>query len=497
MKVSSDITHLITLAIDTNENSQIQFADGVTQIVEAFPPKIINEQFLPFLVNWLPRNNQIIASSIVDAIPAISEAAGGISKLVELIDALISSENNDICSKVFKTIEDLKGDNDDEVVLIVKRIAKSKYDLVRKYAIKLLDLVESNDTKAEICLQLASDTAFLVRIAVAEYIPKMDEKNAENIARELMVDHHARIRAYLPIACSKMGFFYSLIVEKFINDKDWSVRASLANNLVDANDHVQSCKVVTKLISDKIWQVKLCALRTLTSLLNSTLDLKFTDGLHVLSLLSNLIQTKQYPLKIAVIDCFFAISNHCKNEISIDKLQSFVDHLVLLEKPNIKLHFIELIANSKDKDLSLLVQNNIGSIIDALSQDEQWRVRLGVVKNLHLLYEMIPEATHKEEYYKVCVRLAEDEAFPVRIAAIQYLAKYFISEGNKIPDSVKEMKTKDSFRKRQIALQIMDEMKKLTDDIAFKEELLTQMKSFQNDECINVALLAKQLVEAA
>ena len=59
------------------------------------------------------------------------------------------------------------------------------------------------------------------------------------------------------------------------------------------------------------------------------------------------------------------------------------------------------------------------------------------------------------------------------------------------------MKTKDSFRKRQIALQIMDEMKKLTDDIAFKEELLTQMKSFQNDECINVALLAKQLVEAA
>lgn len=494
MEVNSDITQLVALATDASESAQMQFAGGIAQIAQALPPPIVTGQLIPFIVSWLPRNNAAVAAAAAGALPELRAAAGGAAPLGELIEALVASERRAVCERVLDAVARMQCD-DAEVAQLAKCVARSRFDGVRVFAVRLLDLARGSGAKAEVCLELARDGAFLVRMAVAERIPQLDEADAERVARELMGDLHARIRAYLPVACAQKGFFYGLIAEQLAGDPDWSVRASLANSTMSTRDRARACAVVTKLISDRVWQVKLCALRALTDLLNSKADLEFNDSLSVLSMLSSLIQTKQYPLKIAVIDCFFAISNYCNGEVPLDKLQQFTDHLVLLEKPNIKLHFIELIANSNDKKMLALVKSNIGAVVEALSKDEQWRVRLGVVNNLHKLFEMLPDVSHKNEFYKVCLRLSDDEAFPVRMAAIQYLAIYFVSEGNEIPSFVQEMKVKDSFRKRQIALQIMNEMMKLTEDKAFKEELLSQMKSFMDDECNNVALLAKKLVE--
>ncbi|KAH0786954.1 ARM repeat-containing protein [Histomonas meleagridis] len=485
-----EVLQLISDALDNDEDAQYMFAYNLHQVAAAFPQKVICEQFIPFLINWLPRNDYEVLCLVAKAIPSIEKAAGGIDPLSELIEALLASEDTEVVDTTIESFGNVN--NTDNVIL---NISKSKYDKVRVYCLKFPQLSANEELAMKICKNLIKDPSFLVRFAVAEYIPKLSHDNAFEIAKELMNDEHPRIRAYLPVVCCKMDFFFDM-VPTLLTDPDWGVRSSLATGLIQANDPVKSCEITTKLISDSIWQVKLCALRSLTALLPQLSPTPFPQGLSVISILSKLISSPHYHLKIAVIDCFFAIGKACQGQIPSETLQAFADELLAKQKNNIKLHFIKAIVLSKSELMASMISSNISSIIDALSRDDQWRVRFGIVEELERLAELLPkDSNYRENFKNVYIKLLEDEAYPVRMAAIHNLALSFVNGEQKIPNEVIEMKSVESFRKRQTALLIMQEMYKNTKDDELKKVLKDNMSSLFDDKCKSVALLAKKLVE--
>ncbi|KAH0796006.1 protein phosphatase pp2a regulatory subunit a [Histomonas meleagridis] len=442
----------------------------------------------------MPRNCFEITSPIAEAIPQLAKVTGNISSLSSLIEALLSSEDEEISEIILPIIEEFK--NDPSIDELISNLSSSKYDFVRVFCTKIILFSANNSLHLKFFQKFIADESFLVRFALAQIIPKVEIQHAKVIAVELSKDTHSRIRAYIPVACSKMEFFLTEILPTLVNDPDWSVRSSLATHLVEVTNHSEACDVAIKLINDSVWQVKYCALKSLTTLLKEDTSFEFTQGAQVLSLLSKLIRSPQYPLKIAVIDNFFAIANRCK-DIPIDQLQPFSDSLVSLEKSNIKLHFIEEVAKSGNREFAKLVSGNIDQIVNSLSKDDQWRVRLGIAQQLCPLSKLLSDTNCKPEFFDTCMKLTEDEAHPVRMAAIHNLVVAFLMDGPKIPECISQMSQINSFRRRQAALEILSEMRKNTDNQEFKDTLMESMKPFLQDSCRNVALLAKKLIEEA
>ncbi|OHT05919.1 hypothetical protein TRFO_26202 [Tritrichomonas foetus] len=495
MSVDKQIIRLIGAALDPNEATQIQFAANVNAVIAPFSPGVIRDQFLPFIVTWIPKNNKTITLHIATHLIEIVKAAGGLAPVSPLIEALISSEDPKTLDQIASSLSSYQGDP--MIDELITRLLLSAFDPVRAFIPQLLPIASSDSSRLRFCQTMVRDKAFLVRFALAEYLPKLSLNDMQVIAQSLIQDPQSRIRAYLPVVCTPIPSFFKDIATPLLSDHDWSVRASLATQVVKAQDHEQAALIATKLIGDGVWQVKLCALQSLTKLLKEESSIKYDQGLTVLSVLSDLIKFPQFSLRTAVIDCFFAIAMHAGGSIPIDKLKPFVDDLVANQPPNVKLHFLNAIAATKKREFAALIETKIGSIVDALSRDDKWRVRLGVVQELHPLADLMPGSNCPAEFATLCLRLTEDEAYPVRIASINHLALQFVSEGTSIPACVLQMKAKDSFRRRQTALQILAEMRKHTSDSSFKDQLLNEMKNFQGDACKNVSLLANKLVEEA
>lgn len=489
------VNRLISAALDPSEVTQAQFAANIPTVIAPFSPTQIRDSFLPFLTTWLPKNNKTITQHVANHLSEIVRAAGGLAPASQLIEALISSEEPNTLNKVAESLKVYK--NDPMIDELITRLLLSQYDTVRLFIPKLLPITSSEAVRLKFCQTLARDKAFLVRFSLAEYLPSLSDKDIQQISQILIQDPQNRIRAYLPVACHKLPTFFKDIATPLLKDSDWSVRASLATQVVNAQDHEQAAQIATELVSDNVWQVKLCALQSLTKLLDEVPPIKYDKGLAVISTLSDLISFPQFSLKAAVIDCFFAIAMHDGDSIPIDKLKPFVDDLVTNQPPNVKLHFLNTIASTKKQEFAALVENKISSIVDALSRDDKWRVRLGVVEELQALSALMPNSKCAADFATLCLRLTEDEAYPVRMASIKYLSAQFASEGTNIPACVLQMKAKDSFRRRQTALLILSEMRKETSDKDFKEHLLKEMESFKEDSCRNVSLLAAKLIEEA
>ncbi|KAK8884000.1 hypothetical protein M9Y10_043103 [Tritrichomonas musculus] len=489
------VNRLISAALDPSEVTQAQFAANIPTVIAPFSPAQIRDSFLPFLTTWLPKNNKTITQNVANHLNAIVKAAGGLAPSAGLIEALISSEEPNTLNKIVESLSAFK--NDPMIDELITRLLLSQYDTVRSFIPKLLPISSSEASNLKFCQTLARDKSFIVRFALAEYLPSLPDKDMQQVSQILIQDPQLRIRAYLAVACIKLPTFFKDIAPSLLKDIDWSVRASLATQVVSALDPEQAASIATKLVDDNVWQVKLCALQSLTKLLDKSPPIKYNQGLNVISTLSELISFPQFSLKAAVIDCFFAIAMHDGDSIPIDKLKPFVNDLVTNQPPNVKLHFLNTIASTKKQEFAALIENKISSIVDALSRDDKWRVRLGVVEELQALSALMPNSKCAADFATLCLRLTEDEAYPVRMASIKYLSAQFASEGTNIPACVMQMKAKDSFRRRQTALLILSEMRKATNDTDFKDHLLKEMTSFKEDSCRNVSLLANKLIEEA
>lgn len=487
--MSSNVASLISSALDTDENAQLRFAQNIPEVLKPFQPSIIRDQFIPFLTTWLPPNNHKIVRAVIISLPDIIKASGSLSSLSPLIEVLVAGEDDGVQEHIVRSLQEYRGDA--MIDQLISRLRVSKYDIVRVFITKLLPISSTDSFRLKECQSLISDESFLVRFSVASLLPKLTTTDAQNLSNILVKDSQARIRAYLPAILSKFSFYFETIANVLLKDPDWSVRASLATYLTDTTDHVKASRFVVQLLSDRVWQVKLCALKTLTHLLTNTPSVQLDNATEVLNTISSFINLNQLAIKFAVIDCIIALST---NSVPAQQLQAFSDELMTNQIPKIRLHFLESLAKTKKIDMANLVASRISNILIDLTKDDKWRVRLGVVQVIREFSSLVSNAQLSVDFQNICMKLTEDEAFPVRTAAIQQLATYYLRSSESIPESVSSLRSVDSFRKRQTALQILYELGKQTKSNTFKQQVIKEIQSFSDDPIRNVSNLVTKFI---
>ena len=91
--------------------------------------------------------------------------------------------------------------------------------------------------------------------------------------------------------------------------------------------------------------------------------------------------------------------------------------------------------------------------------------------------------------------MLDDEAFPVRKAALQHLANAYLKEGEAIPELVERLKVENSFRKRQAAIGLLVFMKEETQSDSLKQKIDEELRGLVSDPIVNVSYVAKEVLE--
>jgi HEAT repeat protein len=487
---ASAAVSLFEKAVSPDENSQFEFACNVDIIIHSFPAKFIAQEFFQFLATWIPRNNLKIVSELARKVDILASVPEAVASFAPVVESLLASENK----QVAKTIRDkLKASSlGGDWLSFFRSLAASPLDYVRSFVPSILDLLPSLDDKRTICSTLIYDAAFKVRLATCSIIPTLPTELGQQIALSLCNDPSGFIKAYLPVVCTPMPFWFS-IVPKLINDHDWSVRASIAKALTNATDIQNALTIATQLAEDNLWQVNLCALKSITKIISKN-AVKDSDLYpRILEALIRLLSYPQTSLKNVVIDTFLAI--YSLKALNQEKVVSFVNDIITKQPPNTRLHFINALSSGKYSTILAIVHDNLQKVVVSLMRSDQWRVRLGIVNALSTLSDD-PEL--RKSFSDLCLQALGDEAAPVREAAAEELAKFFIAnpDGKLLPEYFADLKQSQTFRKRQAALILLKNIAK-SSTTEEKEKIVDEMKAFENDPCNVVADFAKKCMEEA
>lgn len=479
---------LFEKAVSPDENSQLEFAFNVDVIMRSFPAKFISQEFFPFLATWIPRNNTKIVGAIAQKVDVLASVPDAVVSFAPVVESLLASENKQV-SKIIRGKLMASGLGGDRLSFF-RRLTSSPLDFVRAFVPSILTLLPSIDDKRTICSSLIYDTAFKVRFAACSVIPALPIDLGQQIALSLCNDPSSFIKSFLPVVCTPMPFWFS-IVPHLVNDHDWSVRASLAKELTKAVDISNALLFATQLTEDSVWQVNLCALNSITEILSKNTVKEFDFMPRLLETLIRILPYPQTSLKNAVIDTFLAI--YPSGVLNQEKVIGFINDIITKQPPNAKLHFVNAISGGKYNSILAIIHNNIYRVVVSLMGSEQWRVRLGVV---HALSALSNDAELRTSFSELCLKTLGDEAAPVREAAAEELAKFFIANraGKLLPDCFDELKQSPTFRKRQAALALLANIAKFSSPEE-KVKLVAEMKAFQNDSCNVVANLAAKYIE--
>jgi HEAT repeat protein len=136
------------------------------------------------------------------------------------------------------------------------------------------------------------------------------------------------------------------------------------------------------------------------------------------------------------------------------------------------------------------VSKAVTEIVNQLGKDQKWRIRLGVVQQLLPIAEKLKNDAVSAEFTTFCTRMLDDEAFPVRNAAIAHLARTFAG-ASAIPELVNTLAQTESFRKRQNAVGILREMHPIA-AAPVKGLIVAELERMRGDGVSNVSFAAGQ-----
>jgi HEAT repeat protein len=486
---------LFDKAITQDETQQLEFATKIGQFISTFQTKFIAQEVYPFLATWIPRNNDSIVSALCENIDKFAAIKEAFVELAPVVESLLASEKTKNANTIKQKLLSVKGIPNDSANGFIKYLSSSPIDFVRGFTPSVISLLSSEaDIKALFTL-LAFDSAFKVRMAVCISIPKLPEVLCNQVAITLLKDSHSRIKAFLPVVCTKQSCYFVALAPTLAADHDWSVRASVAKELINSDDLNEALKFCCMLIEDNVWQVVLCALKSLTILLKRTnaesQTSDFLEKIHNAFL--KILSFQQPSLKCAIIDAFIAIYQTTK--LDADKVASFVNDIVTNQPPITRLHFINAVVNAKLKQLIIIIRDKLNNVVVSLFTSDQWRIRLGIINSVNAIAELNGEQELKKSLSNLCLQALDDKATPVRIAAAEEFAKFFVEEksGKLYPDAFLQLKMSDSFRKRQSALTILNHISKFSTKDS-KAKIIEEMKYFEKDPCQNVVYLAKDLI---
>jgi HEAT repeat protein len=365
-----------------------------------------------------------------------------------------------------------------QIIGLLEALSDVSFDSVRRILPQLLVQSDNPQLILDTCHVLANDRSFIVRYALAESIPQFPHDTATAVARILSRDNHSRIRGFLAYNLAIHPYYFD-VTGDLVDDLDWSVRASLASAVARATDLDRASSLCAKFISDGVWQVQLSALRSLTSILLNNPTFEFSIDLPT----PQLMKISHIPLKTAVIDCFFALRGLTSESVSA------FGGIVQSEPSEVKLHFVSTVASNP---FLPAVVEIVTAIIGGLCKDSKWRIRLGIVSLLSPIVEKLQNPEIRETLGKLCVKMLDDEAFPVRDAAMAHIAKSLADE-KEIPELVKTLEKTESFRKRQTAVGILEKMYTFV-QTPVKELILTELRELQKDPISNVSYAAGQAI---
>ena len=507
MSVPSTIIRLFEKALSPDEAQQYEFASKVEQILTTFPPKFISQEFFPFLANWIPKNSPKIVPLLCTKVDKLASVPEAFPALALVIESLLASENRENSRIVKNALLTCKGKSGLDSFSFIKRLASSPYDVVRSFAPRVISLLNTTEEQRQIFSSLAFDPAYKVRFAVCLQIPNLSEELGKQVAISMLKDNSSRIKALLPVVCCKCSFWFSSLAEELSNDHDWSVRASVAKEIVNSQDTVSAAKYACKLIEDSVWHVVLCALNTLTQILNrankntgakkqkKSEREKMRESLQ--AVFDSLIRIMLYPqpsLKSAVIDAFLAMNQATKLDEA--KVTQFINDCFTKQPLETRLHFITSICQTEASPFVKNIHELLLPTITALLRSDQWRLRLGIIQlifKVSTLNGNDPELNKK--FMDICFKGLDDEATPVRTAAAEEIAKFFIQEKSDslYPETYLELKKSNSFRNRQAALKVLLFIGQSAQKEA-KAKIIAEMKLYENDACENVIQLARQYI---
>jgi len=489
---ASTAIRLIEKALSPDETQQFEFASRFELVLTAFPPKVVISELYPFLATWIPRNNERIVKALSEKVDKMVSVKGSIVAFAPVLESLLASENKQIAAILKAKLKAYKPEGD--VFSFFKRLLASPLDFVRAFVPQITHLVLNPEEKKQIYSSISYDSAYKVRFASIISIPTLDAELAQQVATTFCNDAHSRIRSLLPVVCSCLPFWLTAIAPILQVDHDWSVRASLAKELVKCQDCNAALALAVKLTEDNVWQVTLCALGSVTQILEANQTANIENVQYYLSTLSKIIGFTQSTLKNAVINVFLSIYGKGSSSLNHEQVFAFVDDVISKQPSSVKLHFLEALGQSKSLTLLNLIRNKLFEVIVSLLKCDQWRVRLGVIQVLINLVCIENDPELRKLFSGLCLNSLADESAPVREAASISLANFFIQEKGTtpLPTCFAELKSSDSFRKRQSAILLLKDIIKISNDPKIKQNMLQEIAAFESDSCINVAMLAKQ-----
>ncbi|OHT15464.1 hypothetical protein TRFO_14083 [Tritrichomonas foetus] len=526
---SNHIFQLFEKATSSDEMQQLEFIHRITEIISVFPQSWIITKFLPFLTSWLPKNNEKVLSALISVIPQLAAASGSIALLAPLIESILISDNKEVSKQLIHPLIQCSHRNDTDLNSInqhqnssnssnqnpssqnpqsssfqlITQLTQSPYDCVRAFVPQIINLAGNDDNKRAILPSLVYDTSFRVRTASAKLIgSKISEDLACQVALTFVDDSHSRIRAFIAVVSSPRPFYVTHILPKLACDSDWSVRASVAQELVHCVDKDVSIQFCLNLASDLVWQVRLCAMRSLLKLVsissNGTISLngKVSQGKMSQSLASVInnpdfakllcetLRFQNLALKKIAIDLFLVVCPKAKN----------VTELILQQGIDVKLYFLTNIFqnNNSNHNFTHNINNNLTSINGNLNNNisgnlngnlsnnmNKNRSKLIAIKllNRNIIIDIIKETLTSEDWRnrKNIVDLFLDMA---------KIFNYTISQNTNNPHNEQSIQNAQSFQ--NFVQQLTEICIKLLDDEAkpVRQAAATQLVAFMTADGI-------------
>lgn len=467
---------LFEKAISSDENQQLEFIRRIPDILTSFPQNWIISKFLPFLVNWLPKNNEKMLLTLIQYVPQFITTVGSIEISEPLIEALLMSENQEIEKQLISPLLQFK--NDPTCHNFIELLTSSPYDSVRSFVPLIIDLAGDDDGKREILPSLAYDSSFRVRKASLQITESIaNEDLACQLAYTFMNDTHSQIRAHIPIVSTHRPFYKVHILPKLYEDPDWSVRASVARELTKCTDTESAIQYCITLAADKVWQVRFFALKSLSALLIGSKSSAVIDQ-DFFNLLIDTIKFPDPSLKKCVIDFFL---------VFFTKPSTFAD-VIMNQDPETKMYFLTKVIQRKKLKLLTQTPNQLFEIIKDITKSEKWSVRKAAVEIFIDIAKNVQDQETINQLTELAMSLLKDEAAPVRESAAIQLAAFTNCENieQNFPQFLIELEESDYFRHRQAALDLLHALFMKASSQSTKEFLISHIRKFTRDPVHNV-----------
>jgi hypothetical protein len=480
------------LAVRPDELSQLNFISSIPTILSAFPQEWISSKFLPFLTKWLPPNNSKLATAILSTLGSLVQASS-FEAVAPLLEVLFSAADPTRTAALSSILLSLPADPTAGSCL--KRLSQSNWDAVRAAVPQLLGVLKSDEEKLGIfSLLIGGSSPFKVRCAVAQSVTGLSDGLALSVVEKLLAEASTRIRGLIPVVAAPRAFFLGSVASRLAVDHDWAVRASLASALVNVGDPIGAIKVGVALVNDGVYQVKLCAVRSLTTIigkLDRTVEVAELETLRrVLAAIRARYQIA--TLKKAIIDLFITVYTRAPGEDD----QDFVKELMRQEERGVQLYFLTQAVVLRASSLIMFINEELLGIVAKLAKSEFWTDRLGIVELLPDLIAITENGRLKDPFCALCLELAKDEAAPVRDAAARQIARvaeFTIIDGQ-LPPIIVTLKN-GPFRDRQAAVILIHELYQRATREQEKALLKAELEQFlENGECPNVVSLVKSIV---